>query len=313
MHYSIIIPFFNEAESLEELHRQLTDTLRAMGSYELVFIDDGSTDNSYSVAEKLYREDEHIRLARLRRNFGKSVALAAGFGAATGDVIVTIDADLQDEPREIPALVAMLDHADVVVGWKERRNDPWTKTFPSRVFNGIGRSLFKLRLHDLNCGLKVMRKEVAKEIPMYGEMHRFVPVLAHVRGFRVAEKSVLHHERKFGVSKYGWRRFVRGSFDLGTVWFLSRYRTTPMHLFGSLGALFIGIGVLLAGYLSIEHFLGHAIGDRPLLFFAFFAIIAGLQLFFTGFLAELLTWMQGTRPAPIRTLLDHTKKQDSGE
>ncbi len=302
---SVIIPFFNEQDSLRELYRRITGALVNIGSYELVFVDDGSTDGSFGIVEELFRSDERIRAIQLRRNCGKSAAQMVGFRAARSKIIATIDADLQDEPNEIPKMLAALDHADCVVGWKKTRHDPWTKRVPSFFFNATARWLFGVKLHDMNCGLKVMRREVADGMELYGELHRFIPVLAAQAGFRVAEVPVEHHERQFGKSKYGWKRFVRGSMDLMTVAFLGRFRNRPLHFFGGVGALLFLLGILCAVYLSFLHFLGQSIGNRPLLLFSALAILVGLQFTFTGLLAELLISRGPERQYPVRGILDH--------
>lgn len=302
---SVVVPFLNEEQSIEELTKRLTAALSAHGPFEIIFVDDGSRDRSFDIVRSLYRDDAHVRAIKFRRNLGKSAALSEGFRAARGDVIVMIDADLQDDPDEIPKLVAALDHADLVTGWKEKRNDPWTKTFPSKVFNGFARSLFGLQLHDMNCGLKAMRAPVAHSIDLYGELHRFIPILAHLQGFRVAELPVRHHERKFGASKYGWKRFYRGTFDLTTVAFLARFQNSPLYLFGTIGGASFFLGFLIALYLTIIHFQGTSIGERPLLIFSVLLILTGLQLVLTGLLGELLVSRFRERRHPIEETLDH--------
>lgn len=302
---SVVIPFFNEQESLEPLYRKLVATLEPMEPFELLFVDDGSRDGSFDVVEQLFRDDKRIRGIQLRRNFGKSSALATGFRAARGDIVLMIDADLQDEPSEIPRLVAALGNADLVTGWKQTRNDPWTKTFPSKVFNGIAGWAFGVKLHDLNSGLKAMRREVAETLEPYGEQHRFLPILALQNGFAVGEVPVRHHQREHGRSKYGWKRFLRGSFDLLTVAFLARFRHRPLHLFGTLGILFFLAGLAISVYLSLLHFQGESIGQRPLLTFAVLLLIAGFQFVFTGLLAELITEQRQKRHYPIRKTLEH--------
>lgn len=308
---SVVIPFLNERESLEALYTKLVAALEPLGSFELIFIDDGSTDESFEIVRRLFQTDVRVRGVQLRKNLGKSAALTEGFRRSRGEIVVTIDADLQDEPNEIPNLVAALERADLVSGWKRERNDPWTKTFPSRMFNGIARRAFGVKLHDLNSGLKVMRSEVVDAIDLYGELHRFIPVLAALQGFRVEELPVVHHERRFGRSKYGWKRFVRGFLDLLTVGFLGRFQHRPLHLFGTIGGLFIAVGVVLGIYLSVLRFQGQSIGQRPLLTLAVLAIVTGLQFLFTGLLAELIT-ARSSRRYPVRTALDHddgTKRQ----
>jgi glycosyltransferase involved in cell wall biosynthesis len=300
---SIVIPFYNEHESLELLTQKLISVCAPIGTFELLFVDDGSTDDSFRVVERLHAQDPRIRGIQLRRNFGKSAALATGFRAVRGGIVAMIDADLQDEPSEIPKLIHELDHADIVTGWKEVRNDPWTKRFPSAIFNGMARWIFGVRLHDLNSGLKVMRRDVAQSLEPYGEQHRFLPILAIQHGYRASEIPVLHHERQFGKSKYGWKRFFRGSFDLLTVGFLARFRNRPLHLFGGIGALLFFVGLAVAIYLSVLHFLGQSIGQRPLLTFAVLLMIAGIQMVSTGLLAELLVSNAGKKHYPIRRVL----------
>ena len=302
---SVIIPFLNEEQSIRELYEKLVRALEPLGTFECVFIDDGSTDGSYAIVKELHDRDPRVRAIKFRKNQGKSAALSEGFAAARGEIFIMIDADLQDEPNEIPALVKKLDEADLVTGWKQQRNDPWTKTFPSRVFNGFARMLFGLALHDLNCGLKVMRAEVARSIGLYGDMHRLIPVLAHIKGFSVAEMPVVHHERKYGVSKYGWNRFFRGTFDLMTVAFLGKFQNSPLYLFGSIGGVTFLVGALCAVYLVIVKLQGNSIGERPLLIFSVLLILTGLQFIFTGLLAELIVSRFRERRFPVQETLDH--------
>jgi len=304
---SVVVPYLNEEESLNELYQKLITTLEPLGTFEIVFIDDGSTDRSYEIVRELFRRDRRVRAVKFRRNLGKSAALSEGFRVVRGDIVVMIDADLQDEPNEIPRLLGALDHNDLVTGWKENRNDPWTKTFPSAVFNGFARLLFRTKLHDMNCGLKVMRADVARSIDLYGELHRFIPILAHLQGFNVAELPVEHHERRHGTSKYGWKRFIRGSFDLITVAFLGRFQNSPLYLFGGFGGLSILLGVGIGLYLTVLRLQGHSIGTRPLLTFAVLLIIAGMQLLFTGLLAELIVSRTHQRRYPVEEELDHDR------
>ncbi len=303
--FSVIIPFLNEEKSIRELYDKLVRTLEPMGPFECLFIDDGSTDGSFGIVKELHDRDPRVRAIKFRKNQGKSAALSEGFAAAHGEIFIMIDADLQDEPNEIPALVKKLDEVDLVTGWKEQRNDPWTKTFPSRVFNGFAGMLFGLKLHDLNCGLKAMRAEVARSIDLYGDMHRLIPVLAYIKGFSVAELSVVHHERKYGASKYGWKRFFRGTFDLMTVAFLGKFQNSPLYLFGSIGGATFAVGALAAVYLVIVKLQGHSIGDRPLLMFSVLLILTGLQLILTGLLAELIVSRFRERRFPVQETLDH--------
>lgn len=300
---SIVVPVLNEEESLLELYRQI-DAACSENSidFEVVFIDDGSTDGSWQVIQSLVENDEKVSGIRFRRNFGKAAALTAGLGAIRGDVAMMMDADLQDDPAEIPQLLARLDEGyDVVNGWKQRRLDPWHKVYPSKVFNWLVGALTGLKLHDHNCGLKVFRKEVASEIRLYGEMHRFVPVLAHARGFRVTEQAVHHRPREHGVSKYGVRRFLRGFLDLLTIKFLTGFGQRPQHMLGAFGLLFFGIGTLGLGYLATIWVLMNVfgvisatpVGDRPLLAYSIAFLLLGGQAISLGLLAELVVAYTG--------------------
>ena len=295
---SILVPVYDEDGSLLELHRQVTAACENAGvTFELIFIDDGSRDGSWTLIEELSAGDERVSGVRFRRNFGKAAALTAGMRAASGRVLMMMDADLQDDPAEIPAFLAK--HAegfDVVNGWKERRLDPWHKTYPSRVFNGLVGLLTGLRLHDHNCGLKLFTADVASEIRIYGELHRFIAVLAHARGFSVAEQAVNHRPREHGVSKYGVRRFLRGLLDLLTVTFLTGYGQRPQHLLGAVGLAsfasgFLGLAYLACAWTAMNLFgLGDPspIGDRPLLLYSIAATLLGAQALSLGLLAELV-------------------------
>lgn len=255
---SVVIPFFNEEESLGELHQRLHEVLtRSQNTFELIFIDDGSRDRSNEIILSLKASDPHLRLITFRRNMGKSAALSIGFKAARGRYVVTMDADLQDDPAEIPNLVAKLERGyDMVSGWKKIRHDPLSKTMPSKIFNGVTGLMSGIQLHDFNCGLKIYQHEVVKELSVYGERHRFLPVLAHMQGFRVGELAVQHHARKFGVTKFGAYRYLAGFFDLITLLFRMKFLTKPLHLFGSFGmlSLLFGLGIII--YLSIGWFQG---------------------------------------------------------
>jgi glycosyltransferase involved in cell wall biosynthesis len=287
---SIVVPVFNEAGSLEPLYEEIAAALGSLGAFEVVFVDDGSTDGSVSVMERLAAGHDNVRIVRLRRNFGKAAALTHGFAEARGDVIVTMDGDRQDDPAEIPKLLAKLDEGyDLVSGWKQSRQDPVSKTVPSKLFNWSVRKSTGVSLHDFNCGLKAYRSAVTEHVKVYGELHRYIPVLASDLGFRVAEVKVSHRRRTSGTSKYGWRRYARGYLDLLTVLFLGRYRQRPQHLFGGIGTLMVIVGVLVDLYLTIDKFFGHPIGQRPLLLLGTLLIIVGIQLLSLGLVGELIT------------------------
>jgi glycosyltransferase involved in cell wall biosynthesis len=299
---SIIIPVYNEADSLRELHREIGETCAANEiDVEVIFIDDGSRDGSWSVISDLADGDERVSGIRFRRNFGKAAALTAGMRSATGSVIMMMDADLQDDPAEIPAFLAKLAEGyDVVNGWKQKRLDPWHKVFPSRVFNWLVSRLTGLKLHDHNCGLKLFRSDVAREIRIYGELHRFIAVLAHARGFRVTEIPVNHRRRQHGRSKYGVRRFLRGFLDLLTVKFLTGFGQRPQHMLGAFGLLFFLLGMFGLGYLGVVWLLTQVggmdfgpIGPRPLLAYSIASTLLGAQAISLGLLAELLVAYTG--------------------
>lgn len=300
---SILVPALNEAASLAELHREIDRVCREKQlDVEIVFIDDGSGDGSWGIICDLAARDQRVRGIRFRRNFGKAAALSAGIAASRGDVLVMLDADLQDDPAEIPRFLDKLATGyDVVNGWKRKRLDPWHKVYPSRVFNRMVSRLSGLELHDHNCGLKAFRREVTAEIRLYGELHRFIPVLAHARGYKVAELDVNHRPRKFGHSKYGVRRFVRGFLDLLTVTFLTGFGHRPQHMLGAAGLLFFGLGGLGLAYLSLVWLLTNLpphlelkpIGSRPLLMYSVASLLLGGQLLSLGMLAELIVAYAG--------------------
>ena len=296
---SLVIPLFNEEESLGALHQQLSKSLGELDlSYEILFINDGSTDQSAEVLEKLAQEDPAIGLVHFRRNFGKAAALDAGFKRALGDVVITMDADLQDDPAAIKDFLLQLDKGyDVVSGWKKVRHDPAGKVLPSRFFNFVVSRVSGIKLHDFNCGFKAYRREALNQLELYGELHRFVPVLLHWQGFRATEIVVPHHPREFGVSKYGVERMAKGFFDLLTTLAITRFRARPMHLFGLAGLVSSALGLLILSYLTILWFAGLGpIGSRPLLFLGVLLVMVGVQLFGTGLLAEIMNRSQHGRP-----------------
>jgi glycosyltransferase involved in cell wall biosynthesis len=288
---SVVVPLLNEEQTLETLYREIAGALEPRDDpFEVVFVDDGSTDGSLSVLTRLHDELPNVVVVHLRRNFGKAAALQAGFLEARGDVVVTIDADLQDDPAEIPKLLAKLEEGfDLVSGWKTRRNDPLARRLFSRLFNWATAVVSGVRLHDVNCGLKAYRAEVVKGMRIYGELHRFLPVLASYRGFRVAEIPVNHRPRQHGRSRYGPERYLRGFFDLLSVTFMGRYRHRPLHLFGGLGVLMGAAGFIILVYLTTIWFWGEAIGHRPLLTLGVLLIVVGIQLVSLGLLSELIT------------------------
>lgn len=290
MDISIVAPLFNEEESLEELTERIVDQIKALDkSFEIIFIDDGSSDKSLEVLKQIKEKQPEIHIIHFNRNFGKSAALSEGFRIATGDIVITMDADLQDDPAEIPRLIDKIESGyDLISGWKQKRHDPISKTIPSKFFNFITRRLTGIKIHDFNCGLKAYRKTVIKAIPVYGELHRYLPVLAHWLGFKVGELVVTHHPRKFGYSKFGIRRFFNGFFDLLTVLFITRYRQKPLHLFGFLGLACSFVGFLVLAYLSILWFQGYGIGQRPMFFLGVLLVIVGVQFFSIGLIGEML-------------------------
>ena len=288
---SVVVPVHEEERTVALLFDELQAALDPLGqSWEAVFVDDGSADGSFAALTRLHNLHDNVRVVRLRRNFGKAAALAAGFANAEGDVVVTIDADLQDDPAEIPRLLAKLDEGfDLVSGWKAHRRDPITRRALSRIFNWVTGRVSGLRLHDLNCGLKAYRAEVVQGLRLYGELHRFIPVLAHYRGHRIAELPVNHRPREHGRSRYGVERYLRGFLDLLTVSFIGRYRYRPLHLFGGLGLGLGALGLAVLVYLTILKIGGEAIGRRPLLILGVLLVVVGLQFFSLGLISELIT------------------------
>jgi dolichol-phosphate mannosyltransferase len=312
---SIVIPVCDERESLESLHGELDAVARAHGyDLEIILIDDGSTDGSWSVIRRLAEADSRVRGIRFRKNFGKAAALSAGFRGAQGEMVMTLDADLQDDPAEIPRfLAAMSEDLDVVSGWKQPRLDPWHKVLPSRVFNALVSRLTGVRLHDHNCGMKCYRREVLREVRLYGELHRFVPVLAAARGFSVGEITIRHRPRKFGRSKYGVRRFTKGFLDLLTVKFLTGFGQRPQHLLGTVGLVAFVVGSVGLFSLAANWVLGHTLPgweitplhQRPALIYSLGALLLGAQLMSMGFLAELITAYQ-VRDADTYSISERT-------
>ena len=295
MDISIVVPLLNEEESLGELTEWIARVCKnANLSYEIIFVDDGSDDNSWAVIGNLNSSNPDIKGIKFRRNYGKSAALNEGFNVATGDVVITMDADLQDNPDEIPDLYKMIkeEGLDLVSGWKKKRHDPLGKTLPSKFFNRTTRTISGIKLHDFNCGLKAYRKDVVKNIEVYGEMHRYIPVIAKWAGFNnIGEKVVQHQERKYGVTKFGMERIIKGYLDLLSITFISKFGKRPMHLFGTLGTLLFFIGFVIGIYLTVSKYFFdvYKMTDRPLFYFALLAMIMGSQLFVTGFLAEMIS------------------------
>ncbi len=301
MNISVIVPLYNEEESLPELHAWIKRVMTANNfTYEIIFVNDGSTDRSWDVIEKLSQKDENVKGIKFRRNYGKSPALYCGFKEAKGDVIITMDADLQDSPDEIPELYKMItvDHYDLVSGYKQKRYDPLTKTIPTKLFNATARKISGIHnLHDFNCGLKAYRKEVVKNIEVYGEMHRYIPYLAKNAGFdKIGEKIVHHQARKYGSSKFGINRFFNGYLDLLTLWFLSNFGKKPMHVFGFLGSIvffisflaLIGMGIGKIIELSHGNY-GHLVTESPYFYIFLTTMMIGTQLFLTGFIGDLVS------------------------
>lgn len=300
---SVVIPVYNEAESLREVQRELAEALGRTGkSWEVLYVDDGSRDGSDRVIAELASADRRVRGLSFRRNFGKSAALAVGFRAARGDWVMTMDADLQDDPSELPKLIEALEGGyDLVSGWKMQRRDPISKTLPSRLFNTVTSKVVGIRLHDYNCGFKLYRREVVENIEVYGELHRFVPALAHWRGFRVGEVGVHHRPRRYGHSKFGAARFVNGFLDLLSAAFLSSSALKPLHLFGRIGLLFLFLGTGLGVYFVILWIGGEPIHVRPLMLFGAGLVLLGIQLILMGLLGEMIARLGVSRTDyPVR-------------
>ena len=289
MKLSFVIPVFNEESSIEILYYEILENVKKY-EYEIIFVDDGSTDKSFQILKELGTKDSQVKVLKFRKNFGKSAGLNVGFQAAKGDVVFTMDADLQDDPKEIPSFIAKLEEGyDMVTGWKVKRLDPISKTWPSKLFNKVTSNTFKLKLHDYNCGYKAYKKEVINELDIYGEMHRYVPALADSLGFKIAEIPVHHRKREFGKTKYGSERYLRGLLDLITVKLVTGYIHSPLYLFGRIGFVFGFVGFIIALYLSIMKLgFGVPLYNRPLLYLGTLLMIIGLQFFSIGLLGELI-------------------------
>jgi len=303
---SVVVPAFNEAESLPELHRELVATLEGLGhAWEIVYVDDGSRDGSDEVMARLAAQEPRVRGAVLRRNFGKSAALATGFRLARGEWVATLDADLQDDPAELPRMIAALESGfDLVSGWKQKRKDPLTKTLPSRLFNAVTSTVAGLKLHDFNCGFKLYRREVTEALEIYGEFHRFIPALAHWRGFRVGEVPVHHRARRFGRSKFGASRFVNGFLDLLAAAFISTSALKPLHVFGRIGLLFLVVGIVIGAWFVVQWAGGEPMRVRPLMLFGAGLVLLGIQFVLMGLLGEMIAHQGARTDYPVRRRLN---------
>jgi glycosyltransferase involved in cell wall biosynthesis len=294
MQLSIVIPLFNEEESLPELTAWICRVMDANNfSFEIIFVDDGSKDGSWNIIEQLSLSNKNIKGIKFRRNYGKSAGLNEGFKIAQGDVVITMDADMQDSPDEIPALYKMIveEKFDLVSGWKKKRHDPLSKRIPSKLFNRVTRWISGINLHDFNCGLKAYRIDVIRNIEVYGEMHRYIPMIAKWAGYtKIGEKEVVHFPRKYGITKFGWERFINGFLDLLSITFVSRFGKRPMHLFGTLGLLSFFIGFVISIVLAVQKFAyaQYHMTDRPIFYIGLVIMIIGVQLFVAGFLAEMV-------------------------
>jgi glycosyltransferase involved in cell wall biosynthesis len=289
---SIVVPLYNERDSLRPLVDRILDAMAGFSkAYEIVFIDDGSTDGSGKVLEEIQAGHEQVKVIQFRRNFGKAAAYSAAFTHVSGDIVITMDADLQDDPAEIPGLVSKLDEGyDLISGWKKKRFDPLGKTIPSKFFNWVTGRISGIDIHDFNCGLKAYRREVVRDVRIYGELHRYIPVLADMEGYRVGELPVQHHPRQFGKTKYGWGRLLKGFLDLLTVMFLGRYVERPLHLFGTIGIVLGTAGLAVNGFIASLWFRTGSIQNRhPLLFLGILLTVLGVQFVCTGLLADLIT------------------------
>jgi glycosyltransferase involved in cell wall biosynthesis len=300
MNISVIIPLYNESPTLRELFQNLRTVLEPLEkTYEIIFVDDGSTDDSFSILKEIYEHNDNVGIVGLRKNYGKTGALFAGLTESRGDMVVTMDSDLQDSPSEIPNLIKKLEEGyDLVCGWKFERKDPFTRRMFSKIFNWAISFFSEVKIHDFNCGLKVFRREVLMELDLYGEMHRFIPALAGWKGFKIGEVKVKHSSRRYGKSKFGLNRYVRGFFDFLTVLMLLKYIKRPLHLFGGLGILIGLIGLIINIYLSIGWIYGRWIGHRPLLILGVLMIIIGIQTIFFGLMAEMMNYLSSKEIGP---------------
>ena len=292
MKISFVIPVFNEENSLNQLYDEILTALpeNFKNSYEIIFVDDGSTDSSFEILTNIAQKDKNVKLIKFRKNFGKAAALQIGFDNSQGNYVFTMDSDLQDNPKEIPRFIDKLNQGyDMVTGWKKKRYDPISKTLPSKLFNFVTSKTFKLKLHDYNCGFKAYKRDLINELDIYGEMHRYIPALAHSKGFKVAEIEVEHRKREFGKSKYGFERYLRGFLDLLTVKLVTQYIRTPLYLFGGIGTILSTIGFLMGVWLTVLKFFYHQpLSNRPLLFLSVLLIMVGIQFFSIGLLGELI-------------------------
>ncbi|OIP57099.1 MAG: glycosyltransferase [Candidatus Levybacteria bacterium CG_4_10_14_0_2_um_filter_36_16] len=296
--YSIVIPVLNEEESIEELFVKIREVFKKIKTgYEVIFVDDGSTDSSLQILKNLEKSNKDVKLFSFRRNMGKPYALMQGFKKAKGEFIVTLDADLQDDPSNIPTMRSKLDedNFDLVTGWRKNRKDTFFKKITSKIFNKVVSLMFGVKVHDLNSGLRLYRTDAAQQLKLYGGMHRFIPIIMYKMGYKVGEQATIHHERKYGVSKYKSSKVISEIPDIFTIYFLTKYTNRPLHFFGKIGSLVLFAGVLILLYLSILHFIGESIGNRPLLLLGILLVIAGIQTIFTGLLADLLVNMNSKK------------------
>jgi glycosyltransferase involved in cell wall biosynthesis len=309
---SVIVPVYNEVESLTELHRQIAETFsNSPYNYEVIFIDDGSRDGSRAVEERLAEKHVNVSVIQFQRNYGKAAALSEGFHRAQGEFVATLDADLQDDPAEILQMIQLLgDQYDLISGWKKKRNDPLTKRLPSKFFNRVTAMMTGVKIHDFNCGLKVYRNPVVKALHIYGGLYRYIPALAHLSGFKVSEKVVQHRARQFGQSKYGGARLYHGFWDLITILFLGRYTRRPLHLFGFPGIICFVAGLIVSLILTIGWFQGKWIANRPLFFLGILLLIVGLQFISMGLLAEMIAYGQKKESYTIQNIIESKKTQE---